>query len=89
MLKVTQSELTSNAECPLQWSFKYVENLRPKVRSVKLAVGGAVHRGVEAFYRQEENPLGTVQEYCANVRRQATERGIFLDDDFDIQLERL
>jgi len=88
MLLLTQSELTSHADCPLGWNFKYVENLRPKVRSVKLAVGGAVHRGVEAFYNREENPLETVKEYCANVRRQAVERGILLDDDFDVQLEK-
>lgn len=87
-IDITFSELDSHATCPWQWWKKYVELKRPKHRSVKLSFGGAIHKGIEAFYMREGNPLEVVRAYCDTIRRKAEADGMPLDAEYDLTLKK-
>ena len=87
-IDITFSELDSHATCPWQWWKKYVELKRPKHRSVKLSFGGAIHKGIEAFYLRDGNPLEVVRDYCDTIRRKAEADGMPLDAEYDLTLKK-
>lgn len=87
-IKITFSELDSHATCPWQWWQKYVRLQRPKKRSVKLSFGSAIHKGIEAFYGRDGDPVEVVKTYCAEVMKQAVTEGVTLSDDYELILKK-
>lgn len=87
-VEITHSEFDTHATCPLFWKFRYIEKLKPKTPSVKLSVGGAIHAGVEQFYRRGEDPMGAMSAYCDRVRRKADETGLPLDESYEVELRK-
>ena len=47
MRAITQSEMVTRAKCEQLHKFKYIERLRPRLISLNLGVGSAVHCGLE------------------------------------------
>lgn len=87
-VEITQSELSSLGLCPYQWNLKYNECLRPKRKNIKLAVGSAVHAGVEAFYKRDPDPMKVVQDYCQKVLDEADAAGLHVDEEYEVSLAK-
>jgi ATP-dependent helicase/DNAse subunit B len=87
-VEITFSEMDSFAVCPWQWQKKYVELKRAKRKSVKLSFGAAIHKGIEAFYLRQGNPLEVVRAYCNEVRRKAESDGVPIDTEYDLILKK-
>lgn len=87
-VEITQSELVSLADCPKKWDFKYNRLLRPKQKSVKLVLGSAIHEGIESFYTQRGDPVDVVRQYCQKVFDDADQRGLLIDDEYQITLQK-
>ena len=86
--EITFSELDSYGTCPWQWYARYVLLKRPKRKSVKLHFGGAIHKGIEAFYGRDGDPIETVRDYCNRVREEAVTNGMPLDDEYYLTLKK-
>ena len=86
--EITFSELETFGVCPWQWYARYVLLKRPKRKSVKLHFGGAIHKGIEAFYTRQGDPLAVVADYCNWVRQEAVQNGTPLDDEYDLTLKK-
>lgn len=86
-IEITQSEMSSHALCPWLWQKRYVELKRPKMKSVKLSFGSAIHKGIEAFYTTGD-PIQVVKTYCDGVRAQAETDGLHLDAEYDLTLRK-
>ncbi len=87
-IEITQSELSSLGLCPLNWDFKYNRLLRPKKKNIKLALGSAVHAGVEAFYNRHPDPIKVVQDFCQKVLDEADEAGLHIDEEYEVTLAK-
>ena len=48
---LSYSQVNTYLSCPLQYRFKYVDEIPPAFTSVALAFGSAIHEAVAAFYQ--------------------------------------
>ena len=48
---LSYSQVNTYLSCPLQYRFKYIDEIPPAFTSVALAFGSAIHEAVAAFYQ--------------------------------------
>ncbi len=71
---LSYSQVNTYLSCPLQYRFKYIDDIPPAFTSVALAFGSAIHEAVAAFYQtrlegDELTPHQMVDVYRDTWRR--------------------
>ena len=65
LVNVSVSKLKTWKTCQQKWSYKYVQNLRPKAKSRPLTLGGLVHKCLEA-HDMGEDWVQIIRDYNTN-----------------------
>jgi len=69
LLAFSYSKMSLYEECPLKYKFKYIDKIKEEPKFY-FAFGSAIHAALEFMYAVKAPPFPTVEEVCAEFKRE-------------------